>query len=156
MSWPKVQTVVASVLALANTVVVFLISLSIVSWTDVQKGLVLAAVNTGAGLGLAVYAHLNPNTAPEPVAISVALTAFVTAGLGLAVGFGWWVITSAQVGAAQALIVGVVAFGSGLFARSQVTPYIGIPKVLPPVTFPTQAPTPVPPPEVPPVPPLTP
>ena len=101
------------------------VSLGIVTWTDPQKGLVLAAVNAGVGLVVAVYAHFLPST-PEPVAIGGAIcTVRRGAGLALAIGFAWWSLTAAQGSVVLGVVVSLVAFGTSLYARNLVTPATG-------------------------------
>jgi hypothetical protein len=107
--------------ALGITVPHLLAAFDAVDWSESQTLLVVAEVEAVTGLVSAVVAHFWRGTKEEPVAISAALTAFLTATGALVTGFGWWDLTEEQIAALLSVCTALVAAVAAAVARSEVT-----------------------------------
>jgi hypothetical protein len=105
----------------AVAVITLLAVFNAVNWSSGQTALATAEAAAVVAFLSACVAHLWHGTKKEPVALGGTFTAFVTATLALMSGFDVWTLTQAQVSALVGLVTALIAVGTALFARSQVT-----------------------------------
>lgn len=120
----RLQAIGAAFVVVGNAIITMLITTGVAHWTDPQKAAAFVEVNVVVAMVIAIYAHFDPATSKEPVALASTFTALVTATLLLLVAFAIVHWTRAQVDTIVGTTTAVVALVTLLLARNSVTPVL--------------------------------
>lgn len=114
------KSVVGALLALAAATIGVITTLSLVHWSSSQTTLVSTAAAAAITFIAAIWAHFDPRTKREPVALAATFTALVSAILALGTGFAWWHLNAEQIAALVSLVTAFIGIFTALVARNNV------------------------------------
>jgi hypothetical protein len=124
-SEPKLPDAVKGLLAalggVAVAVITLLAAFGVVKWSSTQTGLATTEAAAVVGFLTACVAHFWPWTQKEPVAVGGTFTALIATTLAVLSGFNVWTLSEDEISALVGLVTAVLAIGTALFARGQVT-----------------------------------
>lgn len=127
------------VAVIANAIIVLLVAFNVIKWDAQQAALVVAAVASLVLLVGALYAHFQPGTAKEWVAVGFALTALVGSGIAALNAIGVTDLSRTQVETIIGVFVAVFGLSAGSVTRERVTPYPIVPAPEVPVNAPPKS-----------------